>query len=264
MIVSNNVSPLWHSLPGDHLERLTQAVEKGLGSAPGGRATVFFRADDVAVPGNAFTLMSKIFRDRGAPLGMAVVPAWLTVSRWAALRKTSDGGDLFCWCQHGWRHMNFEAPGTKKREFGQARPGRDKRQDLTKGFNRLGEIMGRDFTPVFTPPWNRCDGESLAAMPAIGFRGISRTVGAGPDAPEGLPDFPITMDLHTRKEADPSASLDAMLDELAKGLQSGRCGVMLHHQRMNDVAFSFLDVLLAELGRRQTVSFAHFGGLLRG
>jgi peptidoglycan/xylan/chitin deacetylase (PgdA/CDA1 family) len=264
MIVSNNLSPLWLSLPEDHRDRLTQAVDRGLSQARDGRAVVFFRADDVAVPGKAFTAMAEAFRKADAPLNMAVVPSWLTVSRWEALRRATDGGDLFCWCQHGWRHMNFEAPGVKKREFGQARPARDKRLDLSKGFKRLGDILGPDFTPVFSPPWNRCDGDSLAAMPAIGFRGISRTVGAGPEPPEGLADFPVCMDLHTRKEASPEVSLTNMLEELTSGLASGLCGVMLHHQRMNEAAFSFLSGLLAELGGRPSVGLAHFGNLLGG
>ncbi|MFZ5426883.1 MAG: polysaccharide deacetylase [Thermodesulfobacteriota bacterium] len=262
MIVSNNVSPVWMSLPGNHRERLALALDKGLAAAPGGRAEVFFRADDVAVPGNAFTAMAEAFRTAGAPLGMAVVPAWLTQSRWAALRKVADGEGLFCWVQHGWRHMNFEPQGAKKREFGQARPARDKRMDLSKGFRRMREILGADFTPLFTPPWNRCDGESMEAMPGIGFKGISRTVGAGPDAPAGLPDFPVRVDLHTRKEPDPSASLDAMLGEVSEGLASGRCGIMLHHQRMNQASLAFLSLLLGELKARQGVSFAHFGHLL--
>ena len=263
MIVSNNVSPLWHFLPTDFRERLALAVDQGLGHAAQGRATVYFRADDVAVPSNSFTAMAEAFRDAQAPLNMAVVPAWLTASRWAALYKAAGEAELFCWCQHGWRHMNFEALDAKKREFGPARSARDKRQDLAKGFRRLGEIMGRGFTPVFTPPWNRCDGESMAAMPGIGFKGISRTVGAGPMPPKDLPDFPVCVDLHTRKEADPSASLDAMLGELRTGLASGMCGVMLHHQRMNEAAFAFLGILLDELGSNNGVGFTHFGHLLR-
>jgi len=262
MIVSNNVSPLWLNLPADHHVLLVQAIGKGLDVAPTGKATVFFRADDVGVPGNSFSAMAEAFRDGRAPLGMAVVPAWLTTSRWETLRKTAGGNELFCWCQHGWRHMNFEAPGAKKREFGQARPGREKRQDLTKGFSRLNDILHKNFTPVFIPPWNRCDGESLAAMPGIGFKGISRTVGAGPETPEGLPDFPIRMDLHTRKEADPSASLGAMLRELHDGLASGLCGIMLHHQRMNQTSLEFLRLLIKELGAHPRVEFMHFGHML--
>jgi len=262
MIVSNNVSPLWLSLPENHRELLAQAVDRGLSQAPGGRALLFFRADDVAVPGKAFSALAGTFREANTPLNMAVVPSWLTGSRWSALRLAADGADLFRWCQHGWRHMNYESPGLKKREFGHARPARDKRLDLSKGFKRLEEIMGQDFTPVFIPPWNRCDGDTLAAMPAIGFRGISRTVGAGPEPPDGLQDFPVRMDLHTRKEPDPSASLEAMLQELTSGLAEGQCGVMLHHQRMNDAAFSFLSCLLGELKGRAGVSFAHFEDLL--
>ncbi|WP_243310740.1 polysaccharide deacetylase [Fundidesulfovibrio agrisoli] len=261
MIVSNNVSPIWLAIPDNYRTRLIQAAELGLSQAPGGRAQVFFRADDVAVPGNSFTKMVGIFREGGAPLCMATVPSWLTVSRWQALLKEAREDELFCWCQHGWRHMNFEPVGQKKREFGQARPAKDKRLDLTKGFKRLGEIMEQRFTPVFSPPWNRCDGESMAAMPAIGFRGLSRTVGAGPNPPENLPDFPVRMDLHTRKEPDPQASLEAMLDEMRQGLASGRLGVMLHHQRMNDAAGVFLAALIKELGALK-VDFTDFRRLL--
>jgi len=152
--------------PAEAVQALEAALDQGLAKARNGKAQVFFRADDVAVPGNLFTSMAHVFREAGAPLNMAVVPAWLTASRWAALRKAADGGELFAWCQHGWRHVNHEPQGQKKREFGQARPNRDKRQDLSKGFRRLGEIMEKDFTPVFVPPWNRCDGESMAAMAA--------------------------------------------------------------------------------------------------
>lgn len=261
MIVSNNISPLWLAIPENFRTRLAQAADEGLSQAPGGRAQVFFRADDVAVPGNSFSRMTRLFREGGAPLCMAVVPSWLTGSRWQALLKEAGEDELFCWCQHGWRHMNFEPAGVKKREFGQARPARDKRLDLNKGFKRLGEIMGARFTPVFSPPWNRCDGESMTVMPSIGFKGLSRTVGAGPQAPEGLPDFPVRMDLHTRKEADPDASLSVMLEEMRQGLASGRLGVMLHHQRMNEASGDFLAVLIKELGARG-VEFTDFRKLL--
>lgn len=262
MIVSSLVSPLWQHPPQDHGKRLENAVEQGLSAAPGNRATVFFRADDVAVPGNSFTRMAEVFVRCDAPLCLAAVPAWLTASRWQALRQACTGSQ-WCWCQHGWRHMNFEAPGAKKREFGPARPPRDKRQDLAKGFKRLTDIMGKDFTPVFSPPWNRCDGESMAAMPALGVKGLSRTVGAGPEPPQGLTDFPVCMDLHTRKEPDPTASLEAMLGELTRGLASGQCGVMLHHQRMNEASIVFLDSLLKVLARQPGVSFSHYGEMLK-
>ncbi len=262
MIVSNTVSPLWLGLPQDHAQRIAQAVREGLDQAPGNTAQVYFRADDVAVPGNSFSRMLATFRAHDAPLCLAVVPAWLTVSRWAALTRDAGREDLVCWCHLCWRHMNFEPQGVKKREFGQARPARDKRQDLAKGFKRLKEIMGERFTPVFSPPWNRCDGESMAAMPSIGFKGLSRTVGAGPQPPEGLPDFPVLVDLHTRKEPDPAASLDALLEELVRGLSTGSCGIMLHHQRMNETAHAFLDTLLGALAGASGVRFVHFGHLL--
>ena len=263
MIGSASISPLWRGLPDDFDHRVALAVEKGLDKAPGGAAKVFFRADDVGVPGNAFTQLTQAFGKRRTPLCLAVVPAWLTQSRFATLKKTCGEGP-WCWCQHGWRHVNFEPAGAKKREFGSARPAKDKKQDISRGATRLREIMGPDFTPVFSPPWNRCDGESMAHMAASGIKALSRTVGAGPEPPSQLPDFPISVDLHTRKEPDPAHSLERLLGELETGLASGLCGVMIHHQRMNPRAFHFLDVLLDRLPLHREARIVHFGNLLEG
>lgn len=264
MIVSPVVSPLWQALPQDHRTRLAQAVERGLGRSATGRARVYFRADDVAVPGSSFSALIAAFAKARAPLCLAVVPAWLTADRWNSLRAICPGRDLWCWCQHGWRHINHEPEGAKKREFGQARPARDKRLDIAKGFDRLNAILGADFTPVFSPPWNRCDGQAMAAMAATGIKALSRTVGAGPQPPDDLPDFPVRVDLHTRKEADPDRSLDALLGELADGLAGGQCGVMIHHQRMNGAAVTFLENCLDQLAATPGVELVHFGHLLEG
>lgn len=223
---------------------------------------MFFRADDMGVPGNGLCALSEVFIRNNAPLCLALVPAWLTLSRWRAIQAACPGDELWCWCQHGWRHVNFEPAGTKKREFGSARPARDKRQDIAKGFQRLSDILGRDFTAVFCPPWNRCDGESMAAMPGLGLKGLSRTKGAGPEPPAALPDFPVCVDLHTRKEPDGEQSLDNLLRELEEGLADGHCGVMIHHQRMNALALAFLEMLIACLARMKGVEFVHFGHLL--
>ena len=85
----------------------------------------------------------------------------------------------------------------------------------------------------------------------LGFTAVSRSAGADKKVPlpEGLPDVPVNVDLHTRTEPDPIEGLDRLVREFADAAAAGRIGVMLHHQRMNDAAFDFLDRCLRCVGQ---------------
>jgi len=224
---------------------------------------VFFRADDIGAPGANFERMMRLFARAGVPLALAVVPAWLTPARWRALRETEkEARELWCWHQHGWRHVNH-APDGKKQEFGSGR-GIDRiRRDLDLGTARLRAVMEEDFCPGFTPPWNRCGAAALEALSRAGFLFVSRGKGARPPAPVGLPDFSVNVDLHTRKEAAAEEGWDHLFAEIEAGIAGGLCGVMIHHQRMNDGAFDFLALLLEVLGGRGRLEQAHLGHLAR-
>jgi hypothetical protein len=228
----------------------------------GGGCTIFFRADDVGVPGYQFARLVDLFRRHRVPLTLALVPAWLTARRWGRLLEISGRDSvLWGWAQHGWRHRNH-APQGKKEEFGPARPSGAKRRDLVRGFERLSFLVGEEFLPIFVPPWNRCDEETLMALRELGFKALSRSLGARPAAPPGLLDYPVNVDLHTRKEENPEAGRLALLQELSETLSRPLCGIMIHHQRMNEAAFAFLDLLLQSLTRWRGARLVHLGDLL--
>ena len=134
---------------------------------------------------------------------------------------------------------------------------------LQAGFQRLRRLLGEAFTPAFTPPWNRCDSETLQALKELGYQAISRNLGAQPPAPYALTEYPVAVDLHTRKEKDGESGWQNFFKELREGLGKGFCGIMIHHQRMNNAAFDFLEVLLSELKRRNLPRLVHVGTLLR-
>lgn len=256
MAVSTTPSELWKKIPPDWDARLGGAVDRGLAAAPGNRAVVWFRADDIAAPGRNFQRMIAAFTRHRTPLALAVVPAWLTRPRWEAIRKIAEpGADFWCWHQHGWRHANHEIVG-KKQEFGSARPAGAVVGDLRNGRNRLRDILGWDFYPAFTPPWNRCGPEALTGLVDLGFRALSRSAGATPPAPPGLPEFPVNVDLHTRRDPDPETGWDNLLAEWESAVSTGTAGIMLHHQRMNDAAVDFLDRLLPLLRARSGIRMA--------
>ena len=237
------IASLYRKLPADTKKHLQLAVDRGLAKGKG-EAELFFRADDIGVPGRQVSQLIQLFLAARLPLCLAVVPSWLTPVRFETLLAlTGKQSAQWCWHQHGWLHRNHEAEG-KKQEFGPARPRTEQVHDLRKGKERLTTIMDKLFSPFFTPPWNRCSLDTLQGLQDLGFQGVSRSSGATPLSPPELPDLQINADLHTRKEANPEECLHNLLRELEQGLAAGRSGIMIHHQRMDQTAFAFLAILL--------------------
>ena len=244
------VSTIWKNPPDDMLERLDARLGRVLAPEPNpGDRVVFFRADDIAEACEDFSRLIALFVKHRAPLALAAVPAWLTVEKWTDIQNlTSAAPSLWCWHQHGWSHVDHSIEG-KKCEFGDDRTPEDIEDDLARGRRRLETIMGDSFSPVFTPPWNRCGRFALDALKKLKFKAVSRSEGATPPVPSGLAQCDINVDLHTRKDAVSEKSLEALLGEIESGLVEGFCGIMIHHRRMNDAAFAFLDRLLQNFRR---------------
>lgn len=245
-----DANPIWHDLPADWRDELMACVAEadGLHSKT---TKVFFRADDVAVPGRQLQRLLEMFQRYALPLSLAVVPAWLTQSRWQALgRMTKNHPDLWCWHQHGWCHRNHETCG-KKQEFGPSRPDAAIAADLTKGQRKLEDIMGDSFFPIFTPPWNRCSEITMALLQKMGYKAVSRSRGGEPSAPPGLPDFAVDVDLHTARHPTAATAWRRLTSQLSESLRRPLCGIMIHHQRMNEAACDYLETLLQALIERR-------------
>lgn len=234
---------------------LTSALEKR------GEVKIFFRADDIAVPSKNFYKLMDLFLNYRQGLCLAVVPTWLTRQRWEAISGYAvKGKDIFCWHLHGYRHKNHESEG-KKQEFGSVRPKNDLASDLIQGFNQLVSIIGEQAFPVFTPPWNRCSKETLVILRDMKFKAVSRSYGAIPESPDDLNEFPVHVDLHTRK--DPSAEIgwENLMSELQIGLEDKICGIMIHHMKMNDQAFILLEYLLNLFSQVNGIEIVTFSDL---
>ena len=254
-------SSLYKKLSPD-TERMVQvAIAKGLDQGSG-QATIFFRADDIGVPGKQFSKLIQLFREYKLPLCLAVVPTWLTTNRFKTLlTETGTEQKQWCWHQHGWLHRNHETSG-KKQEFGPGRPAEKQVNDLQKGKERLQKILGNNFSPFFTPPWNRCSSDTLNGLKQLNFQAISRSQNAQPPPPPRLTDIQINIDLHTRKESNPEKCLANLLTEITEGIAAERGGIMIHHQRMNQTAFDFLALLLRNIKTESKLQPALFQQLL--
>ena len=263
-MTKNVVSSLWRSLPAAVNSKIEACIDAAIDRA-GSTAPVyvFFRADDVGVPSEQFARLMDLFSRHQVPLSLAIVPAWLSRPRWQNLRKLGQRSPaLWCWHHHGWRHVNHE-PFGKKQEFGPCRPLSRIRSDLTKGRSRLENLLDNDFCPVFTPPWNRCDIRTLELLKAFRYRAVSRNQGSLPPSPAGLSDFSVNIDLHTRKEVNPATGWERLFTEIDQAVSSGLCGIMIHHRKMNDLSFTFVEILLQILRRRKDLFLVHLGDLVR-
>lgn len=256
-------SPLYAGRQPEAGRTIAERIDRGC-SRSVSRPLVFFRADDIGIPSLRFTQLIRCFQKHSLPLCLATVPAWLTDQRLAKLRQvTGTATSQWCWHQHGQVHRNFEHEG-KKQEFGPARSPEIIRSSLVQGRGRLEQLLAKDFLPVFTPPWNRCGETTLQTLADLGFLAVSRSLGAFPQTLPGLPDFQVNVDLHTRKESSPLQSFAKLLGEIEEGLASGRCGIMIHHQRMNGHALELLDLFLEKVAGNRQVLPVHFGDLIKG
>ena len=260
--MTRQISSLWFYQPSDLLSKVEHCIDIACEHVAFERPKyVFFRADDVAVPGNRFARLLELFTTYEAPLSLAVVPAWLTRLRWQHIKELDKKiPSILCWHQHGWRHINHEI-NEKKQEFGSVRPTSLVREDLVRGRSRLEDLMGEAYYPVFTPPWNRCSLDTLVLLKELGYHAVSRHLGSRPLPPDGLPDFPVNVDLHTRKETNPAEGWERLFAELGKAVYSGFCGIMIHHQRMNNMSFNFIEMLLQIFLRRKDVLLMHLKDL---
>ena len=258
-----DTAAIWRRPPPDLDSRIDTCIRSGCEKAkPKGNVYLFFRADDVGVPGMQFARMMDLFTKYGVPLSLAIVPAWLTYDRWQCLNGYEKNNPAhWCWHQHGWRHVNHESEG-KKQEFGGARSISEIKNDLMRGKSRLGNLMGEAFFPVFTPPWNRCSIHTLQLLRELGFVAVSRSHGSKPLSPGGLPDFSVNVDLHTRKERSSAVGWNNLFRELEQAIASSFCGIMIHHQRMNEAAFDFLDMFLKTLIPRKELQLIDFKGMI--
>lgn len=246
----------------DLVKCLEKEVDSALEKAPGRGAAVFFRADDIAVPDQRFFRLLDLFGRFHTPLALAVVPTWIEDNGWEKIKDVADKNPgLWCWHQHGWRHVNHEPVG-KKQEFGPSRDRETIENELLKGRRILEERLGDNFYPVFTPPWNRCGLITLELLGDLGYHAVSRHQNVQPPCPKALLDLSVNVDLHTRKEPDPEDRWAGTVDDLKRSLAEGLCGIMIHHQRMNDESFDQLEILIETLQTSRKVSFVGFPDLI--
>lgn len=225
---------------------------------------VFFRDDDVDDDEPSLRVLLNFFSELEVPLNLEIIPGLLTDSAVTLLRGIHDRWpDVFELNQHGWMHVNHEREG-RKCEFGAHRSFDEQLADIAKGREVLINALGDAFSPVFTPPWNRCTAATYQVLDELEFRVLSKLRSKDQIVGYGFRELSVTLDLFRWKSGAVMKPPGEFIGELMAQLnQLGTVGIMLHHKVMDEAAFGLLAPLLEELRRSEVIRFHTFRSLLK-
>lgn len=244
------------------------AAELDTWHTQGRQATFWWRDDDAGRPTEALPRLLALAAELALPLGLAVVPAWLTPGVAEAIRAAPDG---IVALQHGFAHVNHEPaerPGQAKvrpAECGAGRPAQAVIEELAGGKATLTAAFGERFLPVFVPPWNRIAPAVLARLPGAGYQAVS-AFGPRPaaDPAPGLLQINCHADPIAWREGKRFAGAAAPLERLRAHLAARRAGqadpaeptgLLTHHQAMDAACWVFSEELLGRLRTHPAVNF---------
>ena len=215
-------------------------------AAAGRRVDLWWRDDDAVEPNPALNRLLDLTAAAGAPLALAVIPAHTG----PALAAHLDGRPDVAVLVHGWRHHNHAPDDTKQTEVGDHRPLDAVAAEMVRGRERLADLFGARALPVMVPPWNRIGARALAALPGLGFTGVSG-FGAEGAAPAGLVEANVQLDPiawhDDRRFVGAAALVSALAALVAADDRDGRpIGLMTHHWAHDEALWACLE-RLAEL-----------------
>jgi hypothetical protein len=223
---------------------------------------VFFRDDDVDEDESSLRALLALFQELETPINLEIIPARLTGAAVGFLREVhARRSGLLELNQHGWRHVNHEPEG-RKCEFGESRNFDEQVADIARGREVLGRAFGDAFSPVFTPPWNRCTEVTYRALDQLGFCALSKLRGKEPVAGYGFRELSATLDLFRWKGGAVMKTNDEFIGELTAQLRElDTVGVMLHHKVMSEAALFLLKMMIVEMRKSEAIRFHTFQSL---
>ncbi|MGU3536664.1 glycosyltransferase [Methylobacterium sp. A54F] len=142
-------------------------------AAQGAVIPLFWRDDDAVTWTPALERLLALAGATACPLLVAAIPA--RADQALAERLAAEPGVRVA--VHGLAHANHAPPGEKPAEFGAHRPRAVLRAEAAAALGLARARFGTGLLPVFVPPWNRLAPELAAALPGLGYAGLSAVPG---------------------------------------------------------------------------------------
>lgn len=147
--------------------------------------TFFLRCDDVSRPDRAFLRVFGLMKFAGLPVSCAVIPALAGPALASFFRAEAAAGTRLEALQHGLSHAEHAGNKYLKHEFGPSRPYAAQKSDIAAGKKLMRKLLGKFSKPVFVPPFHVYNSDTVRALAALGFKGLSASRRLGP-LPRGL------------------------------------------------------------------------------
>lgn len=226
-------------------------AELDMWAARGLVATFWWRDDDAVAPTAALDRLLDIAAGHGVVPGLAVIPALASAD--LAARLSARGLADLAVLQHGFSHTDHGAD--RKAELGTERPLALRCAELARGGALLSQTFGVRALPVLVPPWNRVGADLVAALPTLGFAGLScyRARAARWAAP-GMVQANTHIDVVDWRAGKRFLGESAALDLAIRHLAARRAGdadieeptgLLTHHLVHDADAWRFADDLIA-------------------
>ncbi|XYD10312.1 glycosyltransferase [Methylobacterium sp. NMS12] len=223
----------------DSVHRALDAV-----AARGRRVRLFWRDDDAVAGGPDLDRLIGLAEHHGVPLLLAAIPAGIE----ASLPRRLEAAVGVSVAVHGLAHHNHAPSGEKRAEFGAHRPLDSLIADAAAGLQIARQrLPAASLLPVFVPPWNRVAPDLTAALPDLGYRGLSAV--PGPSIP-GLRRLDATLDpidwRGSRSLSDPEALLRDLAADIIRAPERP-LGLLTHHRVHDEAVWGFVRALVANL-----------------
>jgi peptidoglycan/xylan/chitin deacetylase (PgdA/CDA1 family) len=233
-------------------------AELDLWAAQGRTAYFWWRDDDAVAASPALDRLLELQATREAPLALAIIPAQLQES----LAGRLAGHDGIAALQHGYAHRNHASLTEKKCEFPASRPLADRLSDLQAGQALMRQHFGRQFQPIFVPPWNRLAADCLPEMPRLGYTAASgftpRKIYWAAPGLAWLNTHVDPIDWHGTDNSGAAMRSLTAASALLRAMRLGEqqlqpVGLLTHHLRHDETIWDFTSVFLATTLRHAAV-----------
>ena len=224
------------------------ALQSALDAAPA-PVSFWWRDDDAGRAHPRLGQLLELAARHEAPVGLAVVPAWLEPEVAAAILACPLASVL----QHGWCHANRSSDPARPCELiADARAAVTSRL-LDGGRQLLESVFGARFVPILVPPWNQIDEPIAASLHGAGFVGLSAMppLARGEGHPlrlDAVLDLVVwpTRRWQRLRGIGTAVACAAMAREISTG-RSAPIGILSHHLVMDRQQLAELDQLLRVL-----------------
>jgi hypothetical protein len=239
-----------------NLRPITTVLDRA--ASDGHAVTVWWRDDDAVAATPQLDRLFAIARRVQASLAIAAIPARIEPSL-AARLQDEPGSRLLV---HGLNHLNHAEHGQRPAEFGDDRPLSALEGDARDALARARAAAGSLVLPVFVPPWNRLSPALAAALPRLGYAGLS-TFGASALIP-GLAVVNTHLDPVDWRGSRSALSPEALAAALERALtfpEPVPVGLLTHHVMFDEPLWGLTNDLTELLAAHPAVRFASPAGL---